>query len=858
MLTRVGAFNWRKWGGPLVILVVVVLFYHPLLTGSFPLSHDHPAHMFNAWLTSDVLLKGGSITGWSDLWFAGYPANELYGPGGNLYVSFVRYVTLGMLDYGTTYGLAMFGLMLLIPMSIYALGRALLGPGPALIAALLMTVTRGGWYDLGWFWVVEMGVWPFALGTSLTFISIVVVRHYLRSGGPGWLLGAGVSITAAVMGHPMSLPLLAMAMPLLMGHLMLERGRKSFTLVMLRAAAAGALGVALAAAWLVPFITKSGYSQQLGETWMEMGQIITSVAQLDLFGPEWRLVTGLAGCGIVIAMARRNIWAIYIAALAILMAVVASSTTLYNLRLLDMSSSFASIQYPRFVGVIRVLAYLLCGYAIVEFWRMSAPLRETIGTFSRKEFWRSVVAVSIPVILCLPFIPSLARYARINHTVDGMSLRTQKTLDWWGDFQETAEYLKMKMADHPGARIAAFGQESDHIFSLLPIYTGLPVYTGGPVPAHTYRFFFLGEQDIGTVRALGAKYAIATNDWGSKLSGVTLKKTFGPIRVYEIEDLVPTLASPVGDCSVSASADAEGGLDIVVSRAKGPCRIRIHRSDYPNWQAEFDGQAITIERIPAHRGSTYAAFMSVLAPGNGSLRIGWVSTRGDIAGASIALTALIIALLLLWFSFKSSHWERLIVFFSPSSEGTRYWATRGVWSVVGVIGVSILAVCLLRASEYRYTFDRHLNEAERTVEVRGERIPCRKSDSDSWVCGQSWDMIRSGFFSFVYDNRYCIFAHPSPQGPKHLTFKDVPLKSRLSGFYGLLDSSRGRGTVNMDITVGDAPPVRFSTRETGYAIGFDMPTQEGIADVEVTVTATQPDWRHLCFNIQVLAEDEDG
>jgi hypothetical protein len=854
LLAKIRAINWREWVGPLAIAAVVFIFYHPLLSGSFPLSHDHPAHMFNAWLTSDVLLTGGTLTGWSDLWFAGYPANELYGPGGNLYVSLFRFLTLGLLDYGTTYGLAIFGLMLLIPMSVYALGRALLGPGPGAIAGLLMVMTRGGWYDLGWFWVVEMGVWPFALGTALTLFAIVIMRHYLRRGGPGWLLCTGIIIMAAILGHPMSLPLLALAIPLLIVHLMLERGRKNLTIITLRTFAGATLGIGLAAAWLVPFITKSSYSQQLGETWMEMGQIITSAAQLDLFGAEWRLVTGLAACGIIIAMARRNIWAIYIASLAILMAVVASSTTLYDLRLVDISSAFASIQYPRFLGVIRVLAYLLCGYAIVEFWNLSGPVRDTIKTFSGKELWRTAIAVSIPIVLCLPFVPSLVNYIRVNHTVSGMSLRTQDNLNWWGDFQDTVEYLKTEMANHPGARIAAFGQESDHIFSALPIYTGIPVYTGGPVPAHTYRFFFLGEQDIGTVRAVGAKYVIATDDWGRNVTGVTLKRSFGPIRVYEIEDLVPALATPVGDCSVTGVADTEGGIVIKVSRAVRPCRVRIHRSDYPNWQAVFDGQPLAIDRIPAHRGSTYAAFMSVVAPGNGTIQIRWESTWGDRVGGVIAVVALLAVLLLIWLTVKPSNWERLIRRLSPQGEKARQWAVRTVWSVIGLLALLVLVACIVRVSEHRYTFDRHLDEAERIVDVNDERIRCTATDDGGWRCGQNWDIIRAGFFSFVYDNRYCILAHPSPRGPKRLLFKEVPLKSRLSGFYGLLDSSRGSGNVTMEIAVGEAPPLRFTTNKTGQAIGFDLRTEEGIADVEITITAPQPDWRHFCFNMQVLEE----
>ena len=50
--------------GPLAITLLITVYYWELLLGHFPVSHDHPAHMFNAWLTSDVLLpSGAALTG---------------------------------------------------------------------------------------------------------------------------------------------------------------------------------------------------------------------------------------------------------------------------------------------------------------------------------------------------------------------------------------------------------------------------------------------------------------------------------------------------------------------------------------------------------------------------------------------------------------------------------------------------------------------------------------------------------------------------------------------------------------------------------------------------------------------------
>ena len=52
--------------------------------------------------------------------------------------------------------------------------------------------------------------------------------------------------------------------------------------------------------------------------------------------------------------------------------------------------------------------------------------------------------------------------------------------------------------------------------------------------------------------------------------------------------------------------------------------------------------------------------------------------------------------------------------------------------------------------------------------------------------------------------------------------------------------------------VGDAPPIRFSTRDMGKPHGFEIETEPGTADVDVVITARRPSWRHFCFNMQVV------
>ncbi len=828
--------------GPLLITLLVWLFYRRLLWGEFPVSHDHPAHMFNAWLTSDVLLPSGRLFGWSDLWFAGYPVNEQYGPGGNLWVALFRLLTFGALDYGATYGLAMFGLLLLVPLSAYAMGRAFVGRAAGAIAGLCLVLTKGGWYDLGWFWVLEMGVWPFALGAALTMLSLVALRGYLSVGGHRRLVWSSLAVAAAILGHPMSLLLLGIAGPLVVLHVWLEQGRAGATRVLLRGVAAGGLGIALTAFWLVPFVAKSAYTQKLGEIWMELSAMVPSLVQLSMFGNEWRLVFGLAVVGVLIAIRRRHVWALFCATTGGFMALFASASTQYSLRLFDVLSPLASIQYPRFLGFVRVFVYLLAGYAIVELFRAVRAV-EASRTWTKRG--RDALLVGLPLLLWVPLAPAALEYVDQNHTVAPESFRTQVDHRLWPRYLEAGAWVAEQLEGQPPSRVGAFGHPYDHVLSALPVYTGLRVFTGGFVPAHTYRFFFDGHRDASTLRAVGVRYVIAAKGWDERRPDVAERKRFGPVHVYELLGGRPSAVSAVGDCAVEVDEQSADRLVATVTDVTAPCRLRIHRGDFPNWQATLDGAPLEVRRIGLYPGSHYKAFMSVEVDRAGTLELSWRVVDSDRIGAIVSGVALLVGLLLLVLGGRLR---------APSFATRLVRPARiAVWTAVAVAAVVAVAAAATRAREGPYTFDRHLSEANKEVYVRGEWRACPPADKGhGWVCGDDWDRVRAGLFSFVYDSRYCIFAHPSPRGPKRIVFEDVPLTRRLSGFVGLLDTSQSSDSVAMTVQIGDELPVTLTPAGVGEVVGFELDTTPGPRDVTVTVTADPPQWRHVCFNMQVI------
>lgn len=64
-------------------------------------------------------------------------------------------------------------LFLVIFFFVYVLGWVFVGKVVGLIVVFLIIVICGGWYDLGWFWILEMGVWFFVLGMVLIFCVLV-------------------------------------------------------------------------------------------------------------------------------------------------------------------------------------------------------------------------------------------------------------------------------------------------------------------------------------------------------------------------------------------------------------------------------------------------------------------------------------------------------------------------------------------------------------------------------------------------------------------------------------------------------------------------------------------------------------
>jgi hypothetical protein len=127
-----------------------------------------------------------------------------------------------------------------------------------------------------------------------------------------------------------------------------------------------------------------------------------------------------------------------------------------------------------------------------------------------------------------------------------------------------------------------------------------------------------------------------------------------------------------------------------------------------------------------------------------------------------------------------------------------------------------------------------------------------------FVCpeGEPYGVAVTTIDDEAFRPRRCIFAHPSPNGPLSLVFRDVPIGKKIVGFAGLpwLISRDGVGSP-IELTVkleGERLGRHVVIDQKGYerfewdTRGFNLRT----VSLEVLITTERAQNRRLCFNLE--------
>jgi len=305
----------------LTIFVIWQLQPSQLLSRSLPSGGDMGAHVWQPAFLRDHLLPHGRLTGWAPDWYAGFPSLVFYFPLPSLMV-----VLLGtLLPYGMAFKLVSVLGLVTLPVAAFCFAR-LLGmrdPLPAGLAVATLpylfdrTITIYG----GNIASTLAGEFSFSISLSLALVFLGVFARGLEDGRHRSLAAVLLALTALCHVVP---AMFAVAGAVLLLLFRLDRHRLRW------AAPALATAGALAAFWVVPFVLRIAYTNDMG--WEKIVKW-----QDSLFPSNLLWVVYLAVAGAVISIARRRRAGVFLAVLTLFCGfafVNAPQGRLWNARLL--------------------------------------------------------------------------------------------------------------------------------------------------------------------------------------------------------------------------------------------------------------------------------------------------------------------------------------------------------------------------------------------------------------------------------------------------------------------------------------------------------------------------------------------
>ncbi|MBZ5712772.1 hypothetical protein [Nannocystis pusilla] len=682
-LARLGRRSLRAWPFVLVTALGLGLLW-PVPAGVMPLSADHTVHLTRAWLYGQQLASG-HLVGWSPTWFFGFPLGELYPPLGDLLVIAVRVVTLGLLEWSQAYALAFTLVFLLQGWALLRCGRALgLGPLAGLVAAALALLDAGAYREGGWVYTVTYGVWPQALATSLAWLALaeLALAARVREGmSPGThhrhLALAALAAAGALLAHPMSLPMLALAAPLWLITVGLRgAGRAespapaapapsespsspssapvpsvsssspssapvpsvspsspssapalsdstssppsapvpSVSLatptspvpptsppLTRRERLAGAaldlalvlgLGLGLAAWWLGPMSAHRGYMASYGWLYAPLDVMLRMLGH----GQWTQLMAPAAGwaalLGLLVAAVRGAGFLRFVALLALVHWLLASTDVFWTLRLDRLSAGFSHIQYQRFLTAAKPGLFLLAGAVVGSL----AYLAQR--TWSKRPIFK-IVSIGAG-LAAAGLVAWLARDATDLARRHGVGVVQTERVP--GDPAFDAAYAQFlawaaeaQRAAPEGARIAVRTDRNAHWFMDSPVYTGASIYKIGFTPGDN----FVHKPESGTARVLDlaqARWLLAQGG-----GGPTQVAGFGPLRVFERPNAagLARLDGP-GELLVESADLRAGRVRVRVAGTTSASRLVFHVAGYPRWDLSFQPDGGAAEPVAWH------------------------------------------------------------------------------------------------------------------------------------------------------------------------------------------------------------------------------------------------------------------
>lgn len=375
----------------------ILLQFQPglLFADTTPAGGDMGAHVWGPAYLRDHVLPHGRITGWSPDWYAGFPAYHFYFPLPSLLIVLLDVA----LPYGVAFKVVTVIGPLALPAACYALGRALRlpFPTPAVMAVAAIPFVFDRFHTIwgGNAAATLAGEFSFAIGLATAVGFLAALARALETGKGRALAGALLAVTGLCHLLPAAFAVVGAGVLLVVRRP--DRARWGIV------ATTGLVGAALSAFWLMPFLYRLPFSNDMGweRTFDYVKNLLPFLRTDDGAAPvttaHLKVVIPLAVVGVIVGLARRRRGALVlfgIAALAGLGFRFVPSGPIWNARLLP-------FWY--------LLVYLLAALAIGELARFVGesfgrvdPLGERVASSAPGVFATVAAAVVTIVFVGLP------------------------------------------------------------------------------------------------------------------------------------------------------------------------------------------------------------------------------------------------------------------------------------------------------------------------------------------------------------------------------------------------------------------------------------------------------------------------
>jgi hypothetical protein len=549
----------------LVLGLVCTFLLWPCLVGLMPVSHDHPVHLTRAWHFVTQNLAEGRLSGWSDLWLAGWPSGEDYPPGSDWWIAGFFLGTFGMLGWEASYAIAFFAMYAVTAIAFFVFGRAYFGRAAGLLAGLFFLLDRGAYREGGWTFTVEWGVWPQVLSLAFTLLSLAVLDKVVRQARPRDFALCAAFTAFALLSHPVALLLFALGLPVYVAVRGLgldeDPGR-----VIVRSLGAIALGGTIAAFWLLPFSAKADWMVSHGRLWKSVEEMAAGIWSGAVFGNVAPVLVWLGVLGAAVAVLRRHWAGIFLAVLMAGLLFLASSTAFVELDLLDLSQAFGQVTYKRLALPIKACLFLLAGFTLQVLFSRASGNRPAFS-------WRRYAIVGLVSLAAAPFVPAMVRSWNRDNGEGLGQLLTQQDIPYWEDYRQFLRWsADLEKRESDFYRIAYVAPRHDHFFLGAPVYNGTPLYKTGFTPAVMFKHR-PEATDRDLLEHLSVKWIVSLQDLSEE--SYRFERRFGVITVYRFQDYDPqryTLQGP-GRVEVLAFEPADEEIRLRVSGADASSKL---------------------------------------------------------------------------------------------------------------------------------------------------------------------------------------------------------------------------------------------------------------------------------------------